>query len=419
MGSLGNLDIMGNSSGKLMNFRGFDRGNEPYIVKPIGSKDYTWGANRDGLNFNRALDDASRLLKFYGSGAGHAFMAKENVTNILIGNSTQPFRTDTLLLPPFPNPLQGNTGFLNFTNTFFQGLGNGSRGSLRKPTTIEYSSRTEVGLPFGNLGDNIKSIFGVDINLPAIKKSPFYDLSGGPGKHSDKVGVLGDERKHGYDDKIAAPAGFRFNKTGVVNSDFIGNVKYIDDDIAPNEAGDFYVRIVDLRDNSILYFRGYVTGITENVNPSFSPINYIGRSEPVYVYERGERDLSFNLRVYPNNDTEFDAMYQKIEKLTSLAYPEYLPEIGNSSLVRMKAPFTELYMAHIGSRKKGQFGFIKSISYTVNESGDWDSKTLLPKLFDIAISYQILNRKPPSMHKIPLWADDVRDQKFYRVEENV
>ena len=82
----------------------------------------------------------------------------------------------------------------------------------------------------------------------------------------------------------------------------------------------------------------------------------------------------------------------------------------------MKAPFTELYMAHIGSRTKGQFGFIKSISYTVNESGDWDSKTLLPKLFDIAISYQILNRKPPSMHKVPIFFDDVRDQKFYRVK---
>ena len=90
-------------------------------------------------------------------------------------------------------------------------------------------------------------------------------------------------------------------------------------------------------------------------------------------------------------------MYQKIEKLTSLAYPEYLPEINNSSLVRMKAPFTELYIAHIGSRKKGQFGFIKSISYTVNESGDWDALESVPRLFDIAISYQILNRKPPQM----------------------
>ena len=90
-------------------------------------------------------------------------------------------------------------------------------------------------------------------------------------------------------------------------------------------------------------------------------------------------------------------MYAKLNKLTSLAYPMYAPEADNSS-IRMKAPFTELYMAHIGSRAKGQFGFIKSLSYTVNESGDWDAESMLPRLFDIAISYQILNRTTTDMN---------------------
>ena len=63
-------------------------------------------------------------------------------------------------------------------------------------------------------------------------------------------------------------------------------------------------------------------------------------------------------------------------------------------------------MAHIGSRAKGQFGFIKSLSYTVNESGDWDMESLLPKLFDIAISYQILNRKPPSLFNTKFYMSD-------------
>ena len=107
--------------------------------------------------------------------------------------------------------------------------------------------------------------------------------------------------------------------------------------------------------------------------------------------------MSFNLRVYPANIEQQDRMYEKLEKLTSLAYPAYLPESDESSLVRMKAPFTELYMAHIGSKAKGQFGFIKSISYTVNESGDWDALDAIPRLFDIAIGYQILHRKPPSI----------------------
>ena len=135
----------------------------------------------------------------------------------------------------------------------------------------------------------------------------------------------------------------------------------------------------------------------------------MSRSEPVYMYERAERDLSFNLRVYPNNELEFNAMYEKIDYLTSLAYPKYLggefdPITGIKTSARMQPPFTELYMAHIGSRKEGQFGFIKSLSYTVNDSGDWDALQALPRLFDIAISYQILNRKPPEM-----------DDKFYRL----
>jgi len=169
-----------------------------------------------------------------------------------------------------------------------------------------------------------------------------------------------------------------------------------DDQIAPNRKGDFYVKIKDLRDNGFTYFRGFVTGITENVSPSFTPINYIGRSEPVYMYERADRDISFNLKIYPANFAEQTLMYNKINKLTSLAYPEYLSD-GDAAF-RMKPPFTELYMAHIGTRKQGQFGFIKSISYTTPGESDWDALRVLPRLFDINISYQILSKKPPQMN---------------------
>jgi len=341
---------------------------------------------------------------------------------MLIGSSKQLLRTDTLLLPPFPNPIQGNTGFLNFTNDAIQDLGN-TIGSLRKPTTIEYSAIPRVTNFFQNLGDStvgieqlqkikvptdqptfvqkglqklkegvIKKLANV-AQLPVIKKTPFIDLSG-PGRHTD----FG----RGYDDKINSQI-----PTPIDNAEL--------EAFDPFVKGDFYVKIKDLRTGGkFLYFRGFVTGIVENVSPTWTPTNYIGRSEPVYMYERAERDLSFNLRVYPNNELEFNAMYEKIDYLTSLAYPNYQGELISEELpgfparydkskTRMQPPFTELYMAHIGSRVKGQFGFIKSLSYTVNETGDWDALSALPRLFDIAISYQILNRKPPEM-----------GDKFYR-----
>ena len=408
MGTLGNLDIHGYSS----HFRTSLLGPEPYIVNDIGSKTNSIGNNRDLIPFTAALEDVSRLAKFYTSPAGVAFMAKENITNQLIGsvpsNDIKPRplsiqvggdlnALNKILLPPAPNPIQGNTGFLNFTNQF-RDLGS-QIASLRKPFLVEYSKRHTLSLPFGFLGDNVpKSFFDGErlIEYPHFKKPRFLGLGQGPKwKNNDKISDSGVE----VDTTAVELAELFPDETA-----FHETLPPLETDIInPIQPGDFYVRIKDLRDGKFIYFRGFVTGIVENVNPSFTPTNYIGRSEPVYQYERAERDLSFNLRVYPANIIQQDKMYEKIEKLTSLAYPEYLEDKDNSSLTRMKAPFTELYMAHIGSRVKGQFGFIKSLSYTVNESGDWDALTALPRLFDIAISYQILNRKPPSM-----------GDKFYR-----
>ena len=71
-------------------------------------------------------------------------------------------------------------------------------------------------------------------------------------------------------------------------------------------------------------------------------------------------------------------MYDKLDKLTSLVYPEYYGRKGNQ---RMNAPFTELYLGHIGSQNLGQFGYIKSLTYTVNEQGDWDALNIKTKSF--------------------------------------
>jgi len=397
IGDLGKLDIK--KHGSL--FRKSLFGPEPYIVNDIGSDNNSIGHDRELIPIGAALEDTSRLAQFYTSYAGLAFIAKENITNVVIGTSpnNNPIRrfldpslnfvpipklntTNKLLLPPITNPIQGNTGFLNFTNQF-RDLGP-QLASVRKPLEIEYSRRTNLKLPFGFLGDKaVKSViddFDPIFEDATTKRPRFLGLGRGPvWTNNDKISDSGIE---GLDEWF--------------NSDVP-----LEDQTFDIQPGDFYVRIKDLRDNKFIYFRGFVTGITENVSPSFTPTNYIGRSEPVYSYERAERDISFNIKVYPANLIQQNRMYEKIERLTSLAYPQY---IEDENFTRMKPPFTELYMAHIGKKQKGQLGYIKSLSYTVNESGDWDSIRSLPRMFDIAISYQIINRRPPSLRD---------DYKFY------
>ena len=129
------------------------------------------------------------------------------------------------------------------------------------------------------------------------------------------------------------------------------------EDFSTVDPGDFYVRISDERDGGqLLYFRGFVTGITENVTPTWNPTSYVGRSEDVYLYQKGERDLSFNLRVAPpRNGEELEAMYEKMNSFNFFS----ISTLFTRTEFRMQPPFSTLYMAHIGSKAKGQFGFYK------------------------------------------------------------
>ncbi len=400
------LGLAGNTADAIGDF-----GKEPYIVRNIPkSGNGIYGGSRDTVPFRAALDDVSRLAQFYTSPAGVAFMAKENITNILIGAKAGGVSGlidgtfGSIMAPPVPLPL---TGFLSLLGApqKIQGAG---LGTIRKPFKIRYSDRSSIGLPYGIQGDatlGIKKVIEktkVPQDLRPIFKIPLEKLREAAINKLDSVAQVPILRRTPFLDLNTTPSQDLVNKRGPTSSD--------DGDTDAFVKGDFYVKIKDLRKGgSFVYFRGFVTGITENVSPSFTSTNYIGRSEPVYMYERAERDISFNLRVYPNNGPEFETMYEKIEYLTSLAYPNYQGEfdkvgigaaavlVENKSVLRMQPPFTELYMAHIGKPKQGQFGFIKSISYTVPGEGDWDALRALPRLFDIAISYQILNKRPPQM----------------------
>ena len=165
IGSLSNLDIRGNSS----SFRTSLLGPEPYVVNNIGSKTNSIGNDRDLIPFTAALEDASRLAKFYTSPAGLAFVTKENITNFTIGDGIPIENPITATMaPPVPIP---NTGFLNFIQQSAQSAG---LGSIRKPFTIQYSDRKNIGIWVNHNNENKK--FGA-IGIRLIKWIAYHGFS--------------------------------------------------------------------------------------------------------------------------------------------------------------------------------------------------------------------------------------------------
>ena len=474
VGSTANLNIRENQG-----YGG--RGNEPYVVKPIGAvgrNEKASGYDREFLPYNAAKDDIVRLFKYYVTRKGLGSILKENLTNLAVGDGftlSEPFRS--IMLPALPVPMTGLlnnyqqkfqsrlpslelykkavdpvTGEVIQGDTIFKYNGTAFGGSVRKPARIDYSLGVKIATPFTlkPLGDMAAIPFDVsplDKYYGTVRETKrkeygdaFYKDDPILGDASTKTKVVGTAKNAGrglYNlgqksltlldkarvkiqnalvDELKEQASkltqlppidqpvkrFHDLSGGGKNTTYVDEFSlsrtiepfdYTDGDSELDiDRGDFYVRIRDMRNSHYLYFRGYVTGITENLTPTWNPTTYIGRSEDVWIYQKGERDISFNLKVAPQNVEEFDAMYEKMNSLTSLVYPAY------SGTNRMIPPFTELYMAHIGSKAKGQFGYIKSLTYTVNEQGDWDALSQRPRVFDIALSYQILHRKPPQIY---------------------
>ena len=105
-------------------------------------------------------------------------------------------------------------------------------------------------------------------------------------------------------------------------------------------------------------------------------------------------------------------LYEKLNRLTSLCYPEYkkhetitvdgeelkLGTIGAKE--RMKPPLTKLRIGELFGRKDNELtGFIKSLTHTFPDEGPWETKQgkRVPKHVTAAITFQVMNNTPASL----------------------
>ena len=205
---------------------------------------------------------------------------------------------------------------------------------------------------------------------------------------------------------------------GTTDSDMNGRTQYKEttdesylNDLNGVENGmPFYFK--DMRDGSNLVFRAYIEGLSENIAPSYNSTQYIGRSEPVYTYSQTERDVNFTLKLFAQSKEELAAIYEKMNKLTSLCYPEYMKDVNSSNggeLTsygnRMKPPLTKMRIGDIyGAEKSELMGYLKSLSYTVDQTSPYETEVgaRVPHHINVALTYQVIHATVPSL-----------DTKFY------
>lgn len=154
---------------------------------------------------------------------------------------------------------------------------------------------------------------------------------------------------------------------------------------------------------TIIPFVGTVSGLSEDITPEWQGFQYVGSPFKNYRYNGVERSLKFNLKLYYFELMERTSMIKKINYLKSLAFPyDKISEItygkNDANQTNQYAFSPNLVYLSIGDLYKNVFGYIESLSFSIQENVTWanfdngSSKdtTSYPSIVDVSVSMKVI-----------------------------
>ena len=442
-----NLHIRYSTNGSGFSFptlSDFSRGQEPYIVSPIATSATDIDSGRT-LNFGsrmfpqvRGTVDQFRIASYLGSPSGRINTLLKNVPSTIPTAVTIKKRSADSIRRN--NLLRGNEELDRIIQRYNTGF---SR------TNLLFNVGRDVGMhinsaPFqsgGFLGlfnqYSSQDSFGKLRGDSTSANSPIFHSINGT-ENPEDAGVLGAIGSaigftgFGGPPKKVVTGGDVWTTSNLESYDENFVAKGDNDSISTtNDSKNgmpFY--FVDLRDNTVTNFRAYLDGINENISPNWTSTNYIGRSEAVYVYGNATREISFNLKLYAHTRLELQKIYVKVNRLTSMCYPQYQEDelFNTRAKQRMKPPLTKLRLGDLygAQNRKELTGFIKSLTYTVPDESPWEmnNQEKVPKYLQVAISYQVIHSTVPDLNTFVGTTDasdigfNVTENSFYGITDN-
>jgi hypothetical protein len=157
------------------------------------------------------------------------------------------------------------------------------------------------------------------------------------------------------------------------------------------------LKFYSVAQNKTVQFRATITGLSESTSPSWDSNKFMGSPFSYYTYTGVERSVQFNFKVYSLNEQEHIAAWDKLNFLTSLAYPQGYSGLG------VIAPLIKLTLGNMYNAKTG---FIESLTYTIDDNGVWEigldasgnidgelKNYKLPRVIDVGLTIKFVENK--------------------------
>lgn len=144
--------------------------------------------------------------------------------------------------------------------------------------------------------------------------------------------------------------------------------------------------IYDIVNDRLEPFRAMLEGLSETITPEFNATRYIGRIERNIVYLGATRQLSFTLYINAWSPIELQAVWDKINFITGLAFPSKISSDGF-----LVPPIVELT---IGDYYTQQPGYFTGITHTIEDGTPWEIEpsAQVPHRIQMGLTFDVIEK---------------------------
>ena len=134
-------------------------------------------------------------------------------------------------------------------------------------------------------------------------------------------------------------------------------------------------------------FSAYMNGFRDNFTGTWNDVNYNGRAESFYIYNKFKRNISFNLQIPCFNKTQLFEKHRALGQLASTTAGAYNDGLLGGVILKV----------NVGNYLVGEYATLNSIAYSIPENASWDiaDDALLSMYLDVNIDLTIIPNKLP------------------------
>jgi hypothetical protein len=231
------------------------------------------------------------------------------------------------------------------------------------------------------------------IDIPFSKAKTFNKTTFGPFKNQTLKPFYGD-KAIGLDRSPAEIKGEqRFRYYGVPEySDDGSQAIYKNSNVYERIDSDILTIVFRLHSPffpspDVVLLDGFINGYKDSFNSTWNEINYAGRAESLYIYNKFKRNVTFNMKIPSFSRKHLFEKHRALGQLAATTAGAYKGGFLGGVFIQL----------NVGNYLVGEYGILNSLDYSIPDEATWDitPEGRLSTLIDASFNFTIVHKDLP------------------------